>query len=203
MPAQKELLKLAGKLRYRNPHNLPVTPGFCLRNGFIEDTGAEHESIGVGFRHQTQYADLVEVDMATARPKQPPLIQRVKEGTPAFMRLIGMGPGVVRENAQSRVNGYTGQEVVLKASVGGKTVYRAMWESIGNGNPWNPLMTISFESGGVNYKASGEDLPSSYTEEEFLRLWDGILASFKLRPGGSGDWPTLSPAEVQKRIDQQ
>lgn len=179
------------RLRPRADTDIPTDPGYCFGGGFIANPEWENEEARVNFRiagHPDAHLSVWILPLAAHR-RDKPLLDRVGGALGALGNLAasvhvlrrGDRPiGPFQEGAVT-IGPFNGQEyLVTGPNSGGLRAHSFVWETQGEGTLQEPSVEIQMQTG--NRDDKGNPQQTRLTDEQALRIWDGIVESFRLRP---------------------
>lgn len=172
----------ANAITYRNSLDIPVRPGFCICNGFIEGSSLNKEEMDVVFDFPTlaDYPDLlVSIStFVTANEQQPP--DPHQKPAPAIMRGTTLRQGFKPWHGRQAV------EHIWKFRKEGKWYYeftlRIPSKAHDLAHPFIKIRLTEKEIGSTD--AADENKRSSFRNDtDALAFWDNVLEGFRYRPG--------------------
>ena len=175
-------------LRARRAGEIPIQPGFCLKNGFIANDGkeAQYESAGLSFKFPRWPGVVITINVSTTtKSGEKTLLQRL-DGAPVPAMLQGViGLMKTLRKGKREVNGREGEEVLWTfPTERGFRTYQFQWEAQGAvDQPLRPDLTVEFESD--EQDPNGGPQRPCLTEDEAIRAFDAVVNSIHLRPTDS------------------
>lgn len=180
---------IVAHLRPRKIDEIPSAPGFCFKDGFIEnDDYKEHFEEA---RMQINLKEWPDVWVAVYSQTVP------KAGDESLLQRIDKYPESPLEKAYIKtfrrgkrdVNGFKGEELLdLLPTENGVKQHYFHWEALGQiDNVFAPLLDLEFETAVLPLK--GPRPRPSLTDEQAIKLYDTIVSSIRLRP-------TTAPAKT-------
>lgn len=182
-PADAETLRLfLRQLRFRENHEIPDEPGFCLDNAFIRDPiptdhGTESTVVFAGYYERPDLAIVVSTAAHITQYKT--LLQRNADND-VMQRYASRFHTTFA--GRREINGIRGEEVAYWVREhNGTKGHSYMWESdTTKGDPMRPCLSLEL---GTGYGPPGDKpVNSSLSDGEVQRLWDRISASIRARP---------------------
>jgi len=178
------------KLEFRAEDEEPPQPGFCLKDGFIANDGAnaQYEDAGISFKFARWPGVLVSVSTETVtKMGEQTLLQRMDSGgVPAqFIHLFRQIKTLRRGHRE--INGRKGEEILETVPAdGGFHLHQFRWEAQGTSvsEPLKPTLVVELESG--VFSINGEPMRPQLTDAQAIAVFDAVAASIRLRPT-SGD----------------
>ncbi len=180
------------ELRYRDPKEIPIEPGFCIERGLFSGEPAmphyEYAYVHFWLREHPDVVVTVSTE-TTMKEGEEGLLDRIdrKSKESALIELFKNVKTLRRGNHP--VGDIAGEED-LSAAPTGETFSTHMfhWESAGKLKQlYAPGITVDFQSGKINI--GGYSKPS-VTDKQAIELFDSIVNSLRVRPASS---PSTSP----------
>ncbi|MDR3086338.1 MAG: hypothetical protein LBU45_00045 [Azoarcus sp.] len=170
---------ILSSVRYRSEHEIPKEPGFCFKDGCVENDGetSQNEDAELQFRLK-DYPDVwISVSSAVLWVEEKQLLERTR-GVKKFLE----GKIKIFSEKAREVNSMEGEEslVSFPAKDGTGDAHYFKWETLGElGNPLKPDVYLEIETGTT---PDGEGTASSLTAQQVLELYEAVLKSIRLRP---------------------
>ncbi len=168
-------------LHARDADDIPEQPGFCLKDGFIDDDGAtpQYEESGMSFKFPQWPGVLITVSASTTtKAGEKTLLQRVGSAwLPTNFILVK-----TLRRGKRTVSGRDGEEILWSFPTNhGFRSHQFQWEAQGTlRQPLNADLTVEFESG-LQSKGGKWERPN-LTDEEAIAIFDAVVNSIRLRP---------------------
>ncbi|WDD96535.1 hypothetical protein Bsp3421_006749 [Burkholderia sp. FERM BP-3421] len=168
-------------LHARDADDIPSQPGFCLKDGFIDDDGTteQYEDSGMSFKFPQWPGILITVSASTTtKAGEKTLLQRVGSAwLPTNFILVK-----TLRRGKRTVNGRDGEEILWSFPTNhGFRSHQFQWEAQGTlSQPLNADLTVEFESG-LQAKG-GEWQRPNLSDEEAIAIFDAVVKSIRLRP---------------------
>lgn len=188
-------------LHARTSDNISGEPGFCLKNGFIENNGAnaQSEDAGISFKFDRWPGVLVSVrTMTVTKLGEPKLLERIA-GTPVPDALKG-AVGLIKtlRKGQRSVNGRDGEEILetYPTDLGFRT-HQFRWEAQGTqiGEPLKPTVIVEFQSG-MFKDDRGNPLRPNISDDQAIEIFDAVINSIRLRQTNGSKVSSTEPAST-------
>ncbi|MBA5607052.1 hypothetical protein H3H36_16970 [Duganella sp. FT3S] len=171
-------------LRARSIEEIPVEPGFCVKNGFIANDGSRYQfeeaRMQINFK---EWPDVWVSIYSQTVPKggEQTLLQRV-----ASHPYTGIYATLARQIKTLRkgvhdIHGIKGEEILeVFPTENGFKQHSFRWETLGAVKSiFAPSIVFEFESG---TPLEGEPRPPTLTDDQAVKLFDSIVNSIRLRP---------------------
>jgi len=185
VPEVKNLIaRFATNLQSRDMLEIPKTPGFCIKNGFISSVGKESENLIAGIQMELPvFSITIKSETSGPRERGNTLWDRVERAEKDVNEIYGikLPIGVVRR-AEVQVDGRKGQEYVTITPEKGIERFNAKAEIYGDATPKKPTFKIEMDAAWVK-NPSKDQKKHMLSKEEALALWDSILKNIRPRPG--------------------
>jgi len=169
------------RLRPRDDGEIPAEPGYCFAGGFIANSSWVNEQAGVDIDiagHPDAFVSIEIYPLASYKHDKP-LLERMGGIAQALANLVTSMRVLRKGNRQ--IGLYKGQEHLASAPTDNGTRGHAfVWETQGDGTLDTPSIKIELTTG--HRDNNGNPQATSLTDRQAIKLWDEILASFRLRP---------------------
>ena len=192
---------LLPSLHARRSDSIPSQPGFCLKNGFIENDGAQphYESAGMSFKFAQWPGVLVTFQtMTVTKLGEPKLLQRMDSGgIPDAFKSVAAGIHVLRKNERA-INGREGEEMLSTVPSGnGYQLHEFRWEAQGTSinDPLKPTLIVELESGMMSGDDGAPARPR-LTDARAVAIFDAVANSVRLRPVNGANVSEAAPAPI-------
>ncbi len=180
-------------LHARDADDIPEQPGFCLKDGFIDDDGTapQYEESGMSFKFPQWPGVLITASASTTtKAGEKTLLQRVGSAwLPTNFILVK-----TLRRGERTVNGRDGEEILWSFPTNhGFRSHQFQWEAQGTlSQPLNADLTVEFESG--LQSSDGEWQRPNLSDEEAIAIFDAVVNSIRLRPTSEADRPRSEPS---------
>ena len=178
------LTEVISNLRARAADDIPVEPGFCIKDGFIADDGSKdhQEDAGISFGFPRWPELVITVSTSTVRQgNQETLFERVdKHPLPAVYKKAARELKTLRRGIHE-AHGRRGQELLDLLPTSEKFKLQAFrWEAQGAfSKALMPDLVVELQSG---YPSDYPPRRPSLSNTQAMKLFDSIVDSVRLRP---------------------
>jgi hypothetical protein len=180
--------QLLPNLRARAAGEIPSRPGFCLKDGFIANSGsaAQFEDAGISFKFAQWPGVLVSVrTMTITKTGEPSLLKRMDSGgVPDAFKNLASRIQILRRGGRE-INGRSGEEMLSTVPAeGGFHLHQFRWEAQGTSvdDPLKPTLIVELQSGMT--LSNGEPVRPKLTDDQAIALFDAVANSLRIRPVG-------------------
>lgn len=182
--------ELAKKLRLRGPDDVPVEPGFCVKNGFVADrVYARQEMTNAGIylpslpdvtfsisSNKDAYADYTPAEFEAKREKLS-LLARIAQAKKS--QGIAYPSRTLLREGKRDVQHWHGEESLIRRNDG---VHDFEWAFVGTPKDVaNPSEFSVHMYTKVAHNKVGAAKASSLSDDEAVALWDKLLSGLKFR----------------------
>jgi hypothetical protein len=188
-------------LRARRAGEIPIQPGFCLKNGFIanDGKGVHYESAGMSFKFAQWPGVLVTFQtMTVTKLGEPKLLQRIESGgIPDAFKNVAAGIHMLRKGERT-INGRDGEEMLSTVPSGnGYQLHEFRWEAQGTGinDPLKPTLIVELESGMISGDDGAPARPR-ITDAQAVAIFDAVANSVRLRPVRGANVSEAAPSPI-------
>lgn len=178
--------QLLPNLRARAAGEVPSQSDFCLKDGFIANSGraAQFEDAGISFKFAQWPGVLVSVrTMTITKTGEPSLLKRMGSGgVPDAFKNLASRIQILRRGGRE-INGRSGEEMLSTAPVeGGFHLHQFKWEAQGTSidEPLKPTLVVELQSGMT--LSNGEPVRPKLTDEQAIAVFDAVASSLRIRP---------------------
>jgi len=192
---------LLPNLHGRGLDNIPTHPGFCLKDGFIANDGAQphYESAGMSFKFAQWPGVLVTFQtMTVTKLGEPKLLQRMESGgIPDVFKNVAAGIRMLRKGERV-INGRAGEEMLSTVPSGnGYQLHEFRWEAQGSSidDPLKPTLIVELESGMMSGDDGAPARPR-LTDAQAVAIFDAVANSVRLRPVDGAKISEAAPAPI-------
>ncbi|MGY0653068.1 T6SS immunity protein Tli4 family protein [Luteimonas sp. A537] len=180
---QKDLLTQS--LRFRDPAEVPVEPGFCIDTGFIARSKLNSEKVTADVRlNEYPSVTITFMSYVTGKPDAE-LLTRASSIPPGYEEIAARMKTLRR--SQLDLGMAKGQELLIRGDGDGKTSYEFLWESQGRANSLEfPFLSLQLSTTAKS-DADGEIINAPFeSDEQAIAVWEMLLGTLRLRPGAVG-----------------
>ena len=178
--------QLLPNLRARAAGEIPSQPGFCLKDGFIANSGsaAQFEDAGISFKFAQWPGVLVSVrTMTITKTGEPSLLKRMDSGgVPDAFKNLASRIQILRRGGRE-INGRSGEEMLSTVPAeGGFHLHQFRWEAQGTSvdEPLKPTLIVELQSGMT--LSNGEPVRPKLTDDQAIAVFDAVASSLRIRP---------------------
>ena len=193
--------QLLPHLQGRARDDIPTHPGFCLKDGFIANDGAQphYESAGMSFKFAQWPGVLVTFQtMTVTKLGEPKLLQRMESGgIPDVFKNVAAGIRMLRKGERV-INGRAGEEMLSTVPSGnGYQLHEFRWEAQGSSidDPLKPTLIVELESGMMSGDDGAPARPR-LTDAQAVAIFDAVANSVRLRPVDGAKISEAAPAPI-------
>lgn len=218
------IAKLMPRLRALQAGEIPSEPGLCLNGGFVRGFYDMTEFEDASWNVSLPRALELRVEQGYTGQLLSGRVKQAHQEVAAFISsMAGALTHVVAGDTNYRsvvarpVNGLAGEEYVIGTSQNAdsddfETRVSAVWLSPAQGMPLpTPSIELSMDAAYRTSKRPSplgsfpdrKDVGDGPTEEEYLAVWDAIIASIRIRPGALLQPPPPRDNSMPSRISRE
>jgi len=184
------LLKLAARVRGRQPHEVPTEAGACITNGFVSGPASEHETVPLAFHLDGSRDVYFKFVSETDLQESDSLLERSAK---VEREMKASGTTTVRKGART-IHGQAWEEWLFKGPTP-ERVDGTMFTAIANekiGSPQTPYVSFDLFNGfaiphpplSLEESARWPKLEkATLSEAEAVAIWDAVVPTLRKRPG--------------------
>ncbi|RSZ56874.1 hypothetical protein HF313_05660 [Massilia atriviolacea] len=182
--------RIASHLRLRAGDEVPAEPGSCIDGGFIPlDQKFERVTVGIRLKEFPDVHFSVEVHKNQERLAESGSLELLREQAKNDAAQRGLGALYARIQILRRqtrqLGAWSGPDIASRTPAHGNETeaHEFRFQSLGAVNdPLQPLLDVRLDSGVKDDRKAS--VKPSITDEEAIALWDGLIGSIRIRPGG-------------------
>jgi hypothetical protein len=177
---ERTLMSIANSVRSVDA-GAPASAGFQLGT-LVVQAPHDQEIASVNFRNPTAPDALISISVNALAPNaSPSLLVRWDKNHSLFARIAAGSPTTIRRGKVAMA-GMEGEELLSKMNENGRTIMQFGAESRRSQPAFDaPLINVTLDTQPIGRPSTWP--PASWTEQQAVGAWDGMIRSLRLRPG--------------------